>query len=134
MKKQLIAPIVLIALLAILATGCKSKETGPLEAYQAYWEACEASQFATAKQYLAEEAQAKTDALGICGFTHDAINTILAASGDELRTFSEAPEVSIQEDFGTAGITWFDDQGNIAQVALVKVDGNWKIIESQWSR
>lgn len=119
-----------LAILTIAVTGC-SQQSGPEEIYWQYWEACSNGEFNDAALFLSENARESSRQLGACGFTHDAINTIEAQKGNPLRTFSQDPQVNVQEK--AASITWFDDQGNIATVILVLIEDEWKVTEATWS-
>ncbi len=131
MKNQHGLLVVISIVFALLAGGCSSTP-GPLDVYMLYWEACSEGNFAEAAQYLSENVRGSTGALGNCGFTHDAINTIEASSGNPPRIFSEDPEVSIIDN--QSSIIWFDDQGNIAMIILVRADDSWAIVDATWSR
>ncbi len=133
MKNRFSKILLTFALFVLLLTACQSSdaEMGPDDAYWAYYEACESGRFGEAELLLTEDARAQKASVGICGFTHDAINEYERANGRPERTFSEEPELTIEED--SAVMTWFDDQGNIANVFLVKLEDGWKISHSVWS-
>jgi hypothetical protein len=131
MKNQSGLLVLILIVFAFLAVGCSSTP-GPEDIYMQYWEACSEGSFGDAVDYLSENAKESVMALGSCGFTHDAINTIEAESGNPPRTFSEDPEVSITDN--QASIVWIDDQGNLAVVMLIKDDDTWVIEGATWSR
>jgi hypothetical protein len=132
MKNQhVLLTFLILIVFAFFATGCGSK-SGPEEVYWQYWDACTEGKFSEAEKYISETARETARILGNCAFSHDAINTVEATNGNPPRTFSEDPEVTIQDAFSS--LTWFDDQGNIATVTLVKTDDSWKIVEAFWSR
>ena len=131
MKKRTFLFALLVIGLAVILVGCKSATTAE-DIYWQYWQACVDGDFDAAKLLLSEDAVALADALGVCAFTHDAINTIEAQQGNPPRTFSQDPVVNATEK--VTSLTWIDDQGNIATVTLVEVEGSWKIIEAKWSR
>ena len=120
MNKRSIMLIFIFAMVAIVLVGCGS-DSEPADAYWAYWEACSKGDFTTAEKHLTEDARERSKALGVCGFTHDAINTIEAAAGNPPRGFSEDPEVIAEENGAT--LTWYDDTGNLAMVTLILMDG-----------
>lgn len=122
--------ITLFTALVLTMVGCRSKITAE-DTYWLYWEACTKGEFIRAKDFLTEEAIASATTLGVCAFTHDAINTIETQQGNPLRTFSQDPTVNERE--GIASLTWVDDQGNLASVILVNVDEAWKVTEANWS-
>lgn len=111
--------------------SCRSKLTAE-DTYWQYWDACTKGEFIQAKDFLTEEAVASATTLGVCAFTHDAINTIETQQGNPPRTFSQDPTVNERE--GISSLTWVDDQGNLASVILVEVNGKWKVTEANWSR
>jgi hypothetical protein len=123
--------ILFVAVIVILLAGCGS-DTGPADVYWAYWEACSNGDFIKAEKYLTEAARERSNALGVCGFTHDAINTIEAAAGNSPRGFSEDPELIAEENGAT--LTWYDDTGNLAMVSLILADGEWKVTDTIWSK
>jgi hypothetical protein len=125
----LIASIVLG--LAFILAGCKPEATVE-DIYWDYWQACADGDFAAAKLLLSADAIAVSETLGVCAFTHDAINTVEAQQGNPARAFSQDPEINTRE--SVASLTWIDDQGNLAIVTLVAVDGGWKINQANWSR
>ena len=127
-----LSKILLLALLLVLAlAACQSDESRPEAAYQAYYQACEESKYDSAAEYLTDEAQKRIDSIGVCGFTHDAINRYEVARGGTERVFAEEPVVDSDET--NAAITWIDDQGKIAIVQLMKTGGGWKIKQTVWS-
>ena len=119
------------AIVGLLLTGCKSSEDGPEDIYWKYWEACSNGRFTVARAYVVETSESPIQMLGVCGFTHDAVNTLEQAGGRPPRTYSEGPEVYIEEE--TASLVWIDDQGNVSQVGFVKVQDEWKINEAAWT-
>ena len=131
MKNKPLFIVLFITLLAILLAGCDSK-TPAEKIYWEYFEACNRGDFTTAKNYVAENALNPESGLGVCAFTHDAINTYEAQSGNPARTFSQDPMVNANDK--VTSITWIDDQGNIASIVLVDIDGEWKVTEATWSR
>lgn len=130
MNTQVKALVFTLMVLVISLQGCSS-ETGPETTYWQYWKACSEGKFDKTKQFIAENVKPPAGALGSCGFTHDAINTIEASSGKPLRTFPHDPEVLIDE--RATSLTWIDDQGNITNVVLVYVEGKWKVTNTYWS-
>lgn len=133
MKNRFSKILLIFAVFVLLLAACRSTgdQLGPDETYWAYYEACENGRFGEAELLLTEDAQDQKATVGICGFTHDAINEYERANGRPARTFSEEPELMNEED--RAVMTWFDDQGNIANVILVKSDDSWKIAHTVWS-
>jgi predicted small secreted protein len=131
MKKQLLIFALALTLLVLLLAGCNTTP-GPEDVYQRYWEACSQGKFSQAEGFLADNAREISQSLGVCALTHDAINTLEAQKGNPPRTFSGEPLVNAREK--ATSITWFDDQGNIATVILVLIDGEWKVTEATWSR
>ena len=134
MKNRLSKILLIAILLLLLLAACQSTETeqGPADAYQAYYEACENRKYGTAELYLDEEAQAQIGAIGVCGFTHDAINRYESERGGTQRTFSEDPIVDV--DGNSAVMSWVDDQGNLAIVHLIKTGDGWKVAYTVWSK
>jgi hypothetical protein len=130
MTNRLFTLLLTLMFLTILLAGC-SQESKPEEVYWQYYEACSDGRFDDARQWLTETAVNTSRSLGVCAFTHDAINVSEAQKGNPLRTFSDDPTLNQQERL--ASLTWFDDQGNIASVVLVEVDGEWKVTEATWS-
>ena len=122
--------LVAFTLIAVLLTGCKSSSKAPDEVYWQYWEACSNGKFSKAETYLSEDAKTRTQPYGICGFTHDAINNIEISTGELAWTFSQPPEVIEEGDF--ALLTWISDEGSLAHITLIKVDGVWKVDEASW--
>lgn len=131
MKNKSSLLIFLITIMVFLVAGCSSKSTAE-DVYWQYFEACTNGDFKTAENFLAENALATAQQMGVCAFTHDAINTYEAQRGNQPRTFSQDPMMNINEK--VTSITWLDDQGNLANVVLVIVDGEWKVTEVTWSR
>ena len=136
MKNKATIFALILMLLALLLTGCKADQDekpaeGPEGAYWAYYEACQDELFETAILSLTETARQRANDIGVCGFTHDAINDLLVTQGGTIRTFSEEPEILIDGD--SAALTWFDDQGNLANVSLIQTTEGWKISETIWS-
>jgi len=131
MKKQPFIFALAITLLVLLLAGC-NPTPAPEDVYQQYWEACSQGKFTEAEVFLADNARETSTTLGVCAFTHDAINTLEAQKGNPARTFSGDPMINAHEK--VTSITWFDDQGNIATVILVLIDGEWKVTEATWSR
>jgi hypothetical protein len=133
MIKRFVLTLLLALLTLFVLVGCRSggSEEGPAGAYWGYYEACENGEYDTAEGYLAEEAQSQIETIGVCGFTHDAINRVAAERGMAERTFSDEPQVDVQEN--SASITWIDDSGNLAIVSLTKDVGGWKVSRTIWS-
>ena len=133
MKNRFSKILLILTLLIVLLAACQSTgdNMGPDDAYWAYYEACESGRFGEAELLLTEDARAQKASVGICGFTHDAINEYERARGGTERTFSEEPELTVDEN--GAVMIWFDDQGNIATVFLVELEDGWKIAHSVWS-
>lgn len=133
MKIRFSKILLIVALFILLLTACQSAEAemGPDETYWAYYEACESGRFGEAELLLSEDARAQKATIGICGFAHDAINEYERANGRPERTFTEEPELTVNED--NAAMVWFDDQGNIANVILVQLEDGWKIARTVWS-
>lgn len=133
MKNRLSMILLIVILLALLLAACQSPETqdGPAEAYWAYYEHCVNKQFDSAEKYLDEEARAQIRAIGVCGFTHDAINRVEAERGGTQRNFSDDPVTEISDN--SAVMNWVDDQGYLASVYLVKTEDGWKVAYTVWS-
>jgi hypothetical protein len=133
MKNRLSKILLITLLLALLLAACQSSkaEEGPVEAYWAYYEYCENKQFESAEKYLDEEARAQIESIGVCGFTHDAINRIEANRAGAQRVFSDDPETNISDN--SAVMNWIDDQGFLASVFLVKTEDGWKVAYTIWS-
>lgn len=132
MKDQPISFTVIATLTLLIFTMVACNPSRDAEnTYWKYWDACTKGEFIQAKNFLTEEAIASATTLGVCAYTHDAINTIETQQGNPPRTFLQDPVV--KEGEGIAFLTWIDDQGNLFTVTLVKVDGEWKITESNWS-
>jgi len=123
--------IVGFTILAVILVACGS-DAEVTDAYWSYWKACSDGDFNNADDYLTDEAKLQSDVLGVCGFTHDAINTIEAAAGNPPRGFSSDPEVVLGDH--TATLTWIDDTGNLAIVSLDLVNGAWKVRNTVWSK
>jgi hypothetical protein len=130
MQNRYFTLVFTLVILVIALAGC-SQQNDPEEVYWQYWEACSEGKFNEAALLLSENARETSRQLGACAFTHDAINTIEAQKGNPPRTFSQDPQVNVQEK--AASIIWFDDQGNIATVILVLIEGEWKVTEATWS-
>lgn len=120
----------LILLVTILLAGC-NQDSKPEAVYWQYYDACTEGRFDDARQKLTESAIETSRSLGVCAFTHDAINTSETQKGNPVRTFSEEP--TLNEHQKMASLTWIDDQGNIASVILIQVEGDWKVTEATWS-
>lgn len=131
MKNRTLLFTLIVVVLATILAGCKA-QASPEEVYWQYWQACADGDFAAAKLLLAEDAVAVAEGLGVCAFTHDAINTIEAQQGNPAHTFSSDPQVNTSEK--VTSLTWVDDQGSLAIVTLVAVDGTWRISQTSWSR
>lgn len=131
MKTRTLLFALFVVGLALILAGCKAQDQAE-EVYWQYWQACTEGDFAAAKLLLAEDAVVTAETLGVCAFTHDAINTIEAQQGNPAHTFSSGPEINATEK--VASLTWVDDQGNLAIVTLAAVDGTWKISHASWSR
>ena len=127
----------LILLLSIsiifLLAACQSAETeeGPDDVYWEYYEACINGKYDTAEKLLDDLAKSQIDIIGVCGYTHDAINRIQIERGGTERTFSDDPTLDVREN--RAVLTWIDDQGNLAIINLVKVGNEWKVSSAVWS-
>jgi len=119
-----------LVILSVLLAGC-SQGNKPETVYWQYYEACSEGRFDDAKQNLADNAIETSRTLGVCAFTHDAINTSETQKGNPLRTFSKDP--TMNEQGKIASLTWIDDQGNIASVILVLIEEEWKVTEATWS-
>jgi hypothetical protein len=136
MKSKFVIFVLIFMLSAFMLVGCKSDQDtqpaeGPEGVYWTYYNACQGKHFDVASQYLTSAALERANAIGVCGFTHDAINDLIALQGGTMRTFSGEPEVFMDET--TANLTWFDDQGNVANVTLTQTEEGWKIVQSMWS-
>ena len=127
-SRILISSIILLT--AILLVSC-SQDSKPEVIYWQYYDACTEGRFDDARQKLTESAIENAQSLGVCAFTHDAINTSETQKGNPIRTFSEEPTLNEHEKM--ASLTWIDDQGNIASVILIQVEGDWKVTEATWS-
>jgi len=130
MKNRFSIQLLFLASLIFLLSGCSQGGT-PDEAYWQYFKACSEGKFDDARQLLTENARETSRSLGVCAFTHDAINTVEAQKGNPPRTFSEDPMVNVLET--RASLTWIDDQGNLASVILVLIEEEWKVTEATWS-
>jgi len=133
MKNHLLKVLLISIFLVLSLVACQSAEPeeGPAESYWSYYEYCENKQFETAERYLDEEARAQKAAIGVCGFTHDAINRYEAERGGTERTFSEEPVTEISEN--SAVMSWVDEQGYLAIVHLIKTEDGWKVANTVWS-
>jgi len=133
MKNYFSKSLLIFTLFVLVLTACQSQKSKK-EADEIYWEyyqACEDGKYETAEEFITEEAKEKSASVGVCGFTHDAINDYLIARGEAERTFSQEPTVS-----GSGNrtvISWIDDQGNLANVFLNKTEDGWKISDALWS-
>jgi hypothetical protein len=134
MDKKTSTFVLIVVLLSVFLVACGSnaRPTEPDEIYWAYWEACSNQNLSEARTHLTEGAKQKAQTLGVCGFTHDAINTYEQNQGNPVRSFSEDPELTVQEEI--ASLTWIDDGGNLAIVIMVPENGEWKIYNSRWSK
>ena len=130
MKNRTFLFALIIVGLSFTLAGCQSKDA-PEAIYWQYWEACVDGNFDLAKELLTEDAVVIANTLGVCAFTHDAINTFEAQKGNPPRTFSQDPMVNTRDKI--TSISWFDDQGNLATVTLVEINGEWKVTEAFWS-
>ena len=130
MRNRYITILSLAVMAFILLVGC-SQRAEPEEIYQDYYKACKNGNFNDAKLLLDENAFETSRKLGACAFTHDAINTVEVQKGYPVRTFTQEPTVTTHEK--KSSITWLDDQGSIATVTLLLVDGQWKISNTTWS-
>ena len=133
MKNHFSKSLLIFTLLMLLLTACQSQNSNK-EADEIYWEyyqACEDGNYETAKEFITEEAMEQSASVGVCGFTHDAINDYLIARGEAERTFSQEP--SFSNEGNRAVMTWIDDQGNLANVFLNKTEDGWKISDALWS-
>ena len=133
MKNRLSKILLIAVLLLLLLAACQSseKEEGPADAYWSYYEHCVNKQFDSAEKYLDEEAKAQIQAVGVCGFTHDAINRIEAERGGTARVFSDDPVTEINGN--SAVMRWIDDQGYLASVYFVETEDGWKVVYTVWS-
>ena len=127
---KLSTTLFVFAIMTVLLAGCKSSGNGPEDVYWKYWEDCSKGKFSQAETYLSEDAKSRTQPYGICGFTHDAINNMAISTGEPTWTFSQSPELIEDEDF--ALLTWISEEGGLAHITLIKVDGIWKIDEASW--
>lgn len=130
MRERFFIPVFILMTLAMLFTGCSQGDT-PKEIYWQYYAACKEGRFDDASQKLAEGTLRTPNILGVCAFTHDAVNTIEAQKGNPPRTFSNDPKIVLTDEM--ASLTWIDDQGNIVTVTLILEEGDWKITEVIWS-
>jgi hypothetical protein len=131
MKNRHLRYLLIFTILALVLVACGS-QNNPKDVYTQYWEACSQGDFLEAEKFLEESARDKARTLGVCGFAHDAINTVELANGRPARNFPDGPEVSITDT--TASLTWYDDQGHVANVVLVEIEGDWKLVEAVWSK
>ena len=131
MNKQHLTGFFVLIIGAFILVSCGSPKVGAERVYWEYWEACSDGKFSDAELHLSPDAKNRSDAVGVCGYTHDAINIVEISRGNPARTFSKDPEVITQEN--SASLTWIDDQGNIALVSLLKIDDTWKILDAIWS-
>ena len=130
MRIRYIYLLFIAILTGLLISGC-SQIAEPEEIYHEYYKACKEGKFNDAKLLLDVNALDTSRKLGACAFTHDAINTIEVQKGNPVRTFNQDPTVTKNDK--RASILWLDDQGNIVTVALILVDGHWKISNTTWS-
>lgn len=130
MQNRYLILVYTLLFLVILLTGCDQGNT-PETVYWQYYEACSEGRFDEAKQKLSENAIDTSQPMGVCAFTHDAINARETQMDNPLRIFSDDPKVNQQEQI--ASLVWLDDKGNIAAVMLVLIDKEWKINEVTWS-
>jgi len=131
MKNQKLFLLIVFTILAGMLVAC-GPQNNPEDVYNQYWEACSKGDFLKAEKFLEETAREKARTLGVCGFAHDAINTVELADGRPTRNFPDPPEVTIIDN--TASLTWYDDQGHVANVVLAEIEGEWKLIEAVWSK
>ncbi|MFO7943050.1 MAG: hypothetical protein R6U51_01940 [Anaerolineales bacterium] len=137
MKKKILLIVSISMALALALTACGSQTettdlTEPDDVYWAYFEACSSQNPSQAEIHLTESAKQKAQTFGVCGFTHDSINTYEKKQGNPAWSFPEDPEVTVNEE--AASLTWVDDKGNLAIVILFAENGKWKIQESRWSK
>ncbi|MBS3750747.1 MAG: hypothetical protein KGY39_04475 [Anaerolineales bacterium] len=137
MKKKILLIVSISTALALALTACGSQTettdlTEPDDVYWAYYDACSSQDPSQAEGHLTESAKQKTQNIGVCGFTHDSINTYEQKQGNPARSFPEDPTLTVNEE--VASLTWVDDRGNLAIVILVAENGKWKIEESRWSK
>jgi hypothetical protein len=131
MRNRLSKILIIAILLVLLLTACQSAEEGPAAAYWGYFESCENGKYESAGLFLDEEAKLQIESIGVCGFTHDAINRYEIERGGTERIFSEEPILDI--DGNMAVMTWVDDQGKVAIVQLINTGDGWKIAQAVWS-
>lgn len=135
MQNRISKILLLLILMLLSLAACQSQsaetEEGPTAAYWGYYEACENGKYDSAESLLAEAAKAQIDAVGVCGFTHDAINRVDAGSSGMERTFTDDPVLDTSGK--RAVMTWIDDQGNLAIVNLIKDAEGWKVAYTIWS-
>jgi hypothetical protein len=133
MKNKIQKILAIAFILVLLLAACQSAETeqGPAEAYESYYEYCQTAQYELAEGYLSEEARAQVAVIGVCGFTHDAINQIEAERGGVERVFSDDPEILINEN--SAVMTWIGEQGYLAIIRLFNIEDGWKVVDTTWS-
>jgi hypothetical protein len=137
MKKKTLLIFSISMALTLALTACGSQEetvdlTEPDDVYWAYFEACESQNLSQARVHLTESAKQRAQTLGVCSFTHDAINVVEQNQGNPVRTFSEDPELNVEDE--NASLTWIDDSGNLAFVVMAKENGEWKVMETHWSK
>jgi len=137
MKKIILLIVSTSMALALALTACGSQRetadlTEPDDVYWAYFEACASQNLSQARIHLTESAKQKAQTIGVCGFTHDSINTYEQKQGNPARSFPEDPTLTVNEK--ASSLTWVDDRGNLAIVILVDENGTWKIQESRWSK
>jgi len=130
-KNHSVILFIAMSILALTLVGCGPK-SDPEDVYWQYWKACSNGDFIAAEKFLEEAARDKAKTLGACGFAHDAINTVELANGRPDRVFEDDPEVSVIDN--SASLTWFDTQGNLANVILIEIEGEWKLTEATWSK
>jgi len=137
MKKKILLIVSISTVLTLALTACGSQRetadlTKPDDVYWAYFEACASQNPSQARVHLTESAKQIAQTLGVCSFTHDAINVVEQNQGNPAWSFPEDPEVIVNEE--AASLTWVDEKGNLAIVILVDENGKWKIKESRWSK
>jgi hypothetical protein len=130
MKNKLLLYLLILAFMSIFLWGCNQGNT-PEMAYWSYYDSCAEGKFDEAKELLTKNAVQTSEILGVCAFTHDAINTNEIKKGNPPRTFSEDPKINVSEK--AASLIWLDDQGNIASVTLFLEAGEWKVADTTWS-
>ena len=130
MRNRLFTLLIILVFISTLLWGC-SQGNAPDKVYWQYYDSCSEGKFDEARELLTENSIETSRTLGVCAFTHDAINIDEVKKGNPPRTFSEEPTVNVMEK--AASLTWIDDQGNIASVTLVLVKDEWKVAEVTWS-